>query len=67
MRKIWVNKADSFDLAKEYDDYYYLSMSPQERLETVQLLREIYFKINKGLENESRKGLRRIIKVVKQA
>ncbi len=52
MKKIWVNKVDSFDAAQEFDDDYYLSMSSKERLETVQFLREIFFKMKKGLDNE---------------
>jgi len=64
MKKIWVNKVDSFDAAQEFDDDYYLSMSSKERLETVQFLREIYFKMKKGLDNEDRKRLRRVIKII---
>ena len=64
MKKIWVNKVDSFDAAQEYDDDYYLSMSSKKRLETVQFLREIYFKMKKGLDNEDRKRLRRVIKII---
>ena len=63
-RMIWVNKSDSFDAANEFDDDYYLSMSREERLETLQFLREIYLKIKKGSEDESRKGLRRVIKII---
>lgn len=64
MKKIWVNKVDSFDAAQEFDDDYYLSMSSKERLETVQFLREIYFKMKKGLDNDDRKRLRRVIKII---
>lgn len=67
MKKIWLNKADSFQKAEEFDDQYNLSLSPEERLSAVQLLREEYFKINKALKNENRKGLRRVLKIVKQA
>jgi hypothetical protein len=35
-QKIWVNKSNSFKEAQEFDDSYYLSMTPTERLETVQ-------------------------------
>ena len=38
MQKIWVRKAKSFSEAQEQDIDYYLKMSPQERLETVQFL-----------------------------
>lgn len=66
MRKIWINKSDSFEKAQEFDDDYYLSMSREDRLDTMQFLREINFKMHRGLENESRKGLRRVIKITKQ-
>lgn len=65
-KNIWVNKVESFDEAQEFDDDYYLSMSSKERLETMQLLREMHFKMKKGLENEGRKRLRRIIKITEQ-
>ena len=64
MKKIWVNKAHSFKEAEELDRQYYLRMSGKEKIETVQLLREIYCKINKEAKNASRKGLRRIIRII---
>jgi hypothetical protein len=64
MRKIWINKANSFKAAQKFDVSYYLSMHASDRLETMQLLRDWYFKIKKGLRNESRKGLRRAIKII---
>ena len=64
MKKIWVNKVDTYEAAREFDDEYYLSMSSKERLETVQFLREIYFKMKKGLDDEDRKRLRRTIKII---
>jgi len=65
-KKLCVNKAKSFDAAKEYDDDYYLSMTEKERLETFQFLREEYFKIKKGSDDENRKRLRRVIRIIKQ-
>lgn len=75
MKKIWVNKTDSFQKAEEFDEKYNLSLSPEERLSDVQFLREEYLKMNpapqggarvkKGLRSESRKGLRRVLKVIK--
>ncbi len=74
--KIWINKADSFQKAEEFDEKYNLSLSPEERLSDVQFLREEYLKMNpapqggarvkRGLRSESRKGLRRILKIIKQ-
>lgn len=66
-KKIWVNKADSFKAAQDFDFEYYLSMSSGKRLETVQFLREAYFKIKRGLKHEGRERLRRVIKVIQQA
>jgi hypothetical protein len=67
MKKIWVNKAGSFKEALEFDAAYYLSLSREERLESVQLLREAYFK-SKGMEfREDGKRLRRIFRIIKQA
>lgn len=64
MKKIWVNKAKSFKEAEEFDNKYYLNMSARERLETMQLLREMYFKFKKGLKNENRKRLCRVVRIV---
>ena len=64
-RKIWMNKAQSFKEAERFDIDYYLSMSASERLQTVQFLREMYHKI-KGLRNEGRKRLCRVVKVIQQ-
>ncbi len=66
MKKVWVNKADSFKEAQKFDESYYRTMSPGERLETVQFLREIYRKIKRGRSREGRKRLRRTIKIIQQ-
>ncbi len=66
MEKVWVNKAASFADAEKFDEDYYFNLTSLERLETVQFLRESYYKIKKDLNNESRKGLRRVVKVIKQ-
>ncbi len=66
MKRIWVNKTNSFKDAENFDLEYYLSMTPLERLDIMQRLREDYFRINKGLKRESRKGLRRSIKIIRQ-
>ncbi len=64
MKKIWVNKASSYDEAKDFDEKYYKNMSPQERLETVQFLRNTFFTL-RGI-NARRKRLRRNIKILQQ-
>lgn len=66
MKKIWINKIDSFEEAERADDNYYWEMTPIERLETMQFLREMQSKFKRGIRNESREGLRRSIKVIKQ-
>lgn len=66
-KKIWINKSDSPEAAQEFDIEYYLSMSSEERLETVQFLREEYYKVKKGSKHEDRKRLRRDIKVIQQS
>jgi len=65
MKKIWVNKTASFKAAERFDEEYYLNMSRTQRLELMQFLREIYFKLNKGRKSEGRKGLRRSVKIIK--
>jgi len=63
--KIWVNKAKNFEAVELFDKNYYLKMSSKQRLETVQILREMWFKSNKN-NNENGKRLRRIVRVIKQ-
>ena len=65
--KIWMKRAKSFSEAQEQDTDYYLNMSAQERLEIVQFLREQYPKFARVKLSESGKGLRRTVRVVKQA
>ena len=67
MEKIWINKAGSFEKAHNFDATYYSSLSNAERIETVQILREEYFKSNGLKFREDRKRLRRIFRVIKQA
>lgn len=65
MKRIWIRKSDSFKAARQFDIDYYLSMSPSERLETMQVLREMVFKFKQGMKYEKdRKGLRRVIKTI---
>jgi hypothetical protein len=64
VKKIWVNKSRSFQEAEKFNRDYYLKMTPPQRLETMQLLREMYFKLKKG-KHGGRKRLRRVIKVIK--
>ena len=65
--KIWIKKSRSFKEAERFDDAYYRAMSRTERLETVQLLREIYYKIKKDKYNAGTKRLRKVVKIIQQA
>ena len=64
MKKIWAHKANSFKKAKDFEVKYYSDLSGSERIDIVQFLREQYFKLKRRLKDESRKGLRRSIKIV---
>ncbi len=67
MKKIWVKKMKSFKEANEFNDEYYKRMTPIERLEIIQILREEYSKFSKkGMENGTSKGLRRVVRIIKQ-
>lgn len=66
MKKIWIVKTNSFHAAQEFDDNYYLKMTSSQRLEIMQFLREVNNKLNKERVNESRKRLRRSIKIIQQ-
>lgn len=64
MKKIWMHKTSSFKKAESFNEKYYFDMSSSERVGTVQLLREQFFKLKGRLKNESGKGLRRSIKII---
>lgn len=64
MKRVWVRKTDSHKEAGKFDLEYYLGMTPKKRIDTMQYLREIYYKI-KGKDEKGREGLQRVIKVVK--
>jgi len=67
MKKIWFNRAKSFEEAQDFDNEYYLRLSSAERVENVQYLREEYIK-SLGLKlREDRKRLRRVFRIIKQA
>ncbi len=67
MRKIWIKKCNSFRASEEFDRQYYARMSPEQRLEIVQFLREIYYKFNRQYKSEDRKRLRRVVKIIQPA
>jgi hypothetical protein len=67
MKKIWVNIARSFEEAQDFDTAYYMNLSSTERVESVQILREEYFKSHDLRFREDGKRLRRVFRVIKQA
>lgn len=66
MKKIWLHKAHSYEEAEMFEKTYYNRMSPEERLDIVQFLRESYGKMNKGAAHAHRTGLRRVVKIIQQ-
>ncbi len=52
----------SFEEAEARELQENLAMTPDERLDIVQLLREEYYKF----KNESRKGFQRVYRIIKQ-
>ena len=64
MNKIWINKPLSLKDAGRFDAQYYLKMSGGKRLDIMQYLRELYYKI-KEKDNADRKRLRRVIKIIR--
>ncbi len=64
-KKITIKKFSSFDEAEASDKEEYLRMTPAERIELMQHLREMSYKFSfTGKKNEDRKRLRRVIKVI---
>lgn len=66
MGKWWIRKAHSFEEEEKFDDEYYRQRSPEERLSDIQFCREMYFRLRRTDINESRKRLRRAIRVIQQ-
>ena len=66
MKKIWIKKFVSFREADRFDRNYYRRMSAIGRLENLQFLREIYYKLRSNFKDEGRERLRRVIRVISQ-
>lgn len=66
MKKIWIRKSASYKEAEEFDREYYLKMTPSERLDIMQYLREIYYKFGRKKKTNGRARLRRVLKIIKQ-
>lgn len=62
-RNVWMKKIDSFQKEKIEDLNYYLNMSSQDRLETVQFLREQHEKINGINTHKSRKNYEELLEL----
>jgi hypothetical protein len=64
-KDVWIKKSESFKSAADFNLDYYLSMNPQERLDTMQFLRRIAFNIKKERNHgKGRKRLQRVLKVI---
>jgi len=57
-----VHISKSFKEAEEWDFQQNLSLTPEERLDILQRLREEYY----IFKNESRKGFQRVYRIIKQ-
>lgn len=65
-QRFWIKKADSFKQAEKFEKHYYHEESLEQRLNDVQLCRQMYF-LMKGIDiNAARKGLRRVFRIVEQ-
>ena len=60
----FIHKSNSFVSAEKFKKEINKKLTPEQKLTDIQICREQYFKL-KGL-NESRKRLRRVIKIIKQ-
>jgi hypothetical protein len=60
-KKVWVHKARSFKDAERFEVRYYRSMSPKERVDTVDFLRQLYRKIKR---RNGGTRLRRVLRVI---
>ena len=67
MKEIWMNIAGSFDDARRFEKEYYKKFSASQRLETVQVLREAFFRSSGISFRGNRKRLRRVFEIIKQA
>jgi len=65
MKGIWIHKARSFREAEQFDLSYYAGMSPSQRLKALQDLREHWWNLRKNKHGNSRKRLRRVLKIIK--
>ena len=52
----------SFKEAEDLDIQYWQNATPEEKLDTLQALREMFY----DLKNEDRKGFQRILRIVEQ-
>jgi len=57
-----VVRISDFRNAEKRDTEHWKKASPEEKLDTLQSLREIYFQ----LKNENRKGFQRVYRIIKQ-
>lgn len=65
VQRTWIHKAKLFNEAHKFDLAYYANMSPSKRLETVQYLREIWWRFGRNKYGNGRKRLRRVFKIIK--
>lgn len=65
MKKIWIKIFTSFKEAEKFNLDHYAKMSPSEKWDTMQFIRETYQNF-RGRRYENGKRLRRVFKIIKQ-
>ncbi|MFA6549086.1 MAG: hypothetical protein WCT39_04060 [Candidatus Margulisiibacteriota bacterium] len=66
MKKLWIKKFSSFKEAEKADQQDYSNLSPAERLDIIQFLRESYFRAKGMFTHDGRSRLRRSVKILQQ-
>jgi hypothetical protein len=65
MKKLWLKIFRSSKEAEKADLEYYSKMSPSEKWDTLQFIRETYLNF-RGHKYENGKGLQRVLKITKR-
>ena len=67
MRRIWINRLNSFREAENFEFIYYSKMTPTMRLDILEQLRIAQKKFNPVRHHARRKGLRGSFKIIQKA
>jgi hypothetical protein len=64
MKKIWIKKFNDFKVADAAERSYYAKMTPSERVDIIQFLRDQFNKFSGEKKNARGKRLRRAVKII---